>query len=149
MKYGRLRGEARDMTEEEKVTEQEEIWTGCVKWAVFLRAAVTAVVQDVCAWTQISASCRGIARGSHGRVWLCCARARTLGCLLHAQWHSETSRKSTFVRAQQLAFASSDIPAACTQLEQAHERFTGGEFMVTAHLGVFGSLKGAKKEQHG
>lgn len=45
MKYGRLRGEARDMTEEEKVTEQEEIWTGCVKWAVFLRAAVTAVVQ--------------------------------------------------------------------------------------------------------
>lgn len=31
MKYGRMRGETRDVTEEEKVTEQEEIWTGCVK----------------------------------------------------------------------------------------------------------------------
>lgn len=45
MKYGRMRGETRDVTEEEKVTEQEEIWTGCVKWPTFLTAAVTAVVQ--------------------------------------------------------------------------------------------------------
>ncbi|TRZ20802.1 hypothetical protein HGM15179_006280 [Zosterops borbonicus] len=40
-----MRGETRDVTEEEKVTEQEEIWTGCVKWPTFLTAAVTAMVQ--------------------------------------------------------------------------------------------------------
>lgn len=45
MKYGHMRGETRDVTEEEKVTEQEEIWPGCVEWAVFLTAAVGAVVQ--------------------------------------------------------------------------------------------------------
>lgn len=48
MKYGHMRGETRDVTEEGKVTEQEEIWPGCVKWATFLTAAVTAVVQVWC-----------------------------------------------------------------------------------------------------
>lgn len=48
MKYGHMRGETRDVAEEGKVTEQEEIWAGCVKWATFLTAAVPAVVQAVC-----------------------------------------------------------------------------------------------------
>lgn len=74
MKYGCRRGEARDVTEEEKVTEQEEIWAGCVKWAVPLRAAVPAVVQvwfRTCVGTQISASGHGTGRGCDGSVWLC------------------------------------------------------------------------------
>lgn len=65
--------------------------------------------------------------------------------LLAHTGHSETSCKSTFVRAQQLVFASRDIPAAWTRLEQAQGHFTVGVFVVTAHPGAFGSLKWNKK----
>lgn len=73
-----------------------------------------------------------------------CTYTVTQGLIAHTE-HSETSWKSTSVRAQQLAFTSSDIPAACTQLELSYGHFAVGVFMVTAQPGAFGSLKGDRK----
>lgn len=99
------------------------------------------VVQAVCVHGHGSLPLAMEQREDPMGVWGC-ARTQLPGCLLHTQGHSETSWKSTCVCAQQLDFASRDIPAACAWLEQSHGHFTVGVFMVT---GAFGSLKGDKK----
>lgn len=149
MKYGHMRGETKDVTEEEKVTEQEEIWTGCVKWATFLTAAVTAMVQvwfRTCVWTRISASCHGTVRGSDGSVWLCCACARTRG--LRGLLHTLGTLKAAGT--PHLSVLSSWLLPAGIFLQPVRGWSCLMDtllwvFMVTAQPGAFGSVKGDRK----